>query len=259
MRDMKRFLFVGGMILLIFQAGCATDRYRRKSPEEYYEAAQKALHKNECYQAQLLFQHMLSDFPGSNLTDDAQFGLGQANQCQDDYITAIFEYERLLNEYPVSEFAPAARFQIGECYYQEARDIHHDQEETFKAIREYNRFIEDYPQSDLVKDAQARILELRDRLASKDVMIAQNYLKWGYVTSAQLYAKNVIDQFGDVEAAFAARVVIARVKVKKGEYEEALQDLTMLAGQELPPDIKKEVLDETEDVKKAMQKHQVGK
>ncbi len=259
MRNMKRFLIVGWMILLVIQAGCATEKYRRKTPEAYYEAAQKALHKNDCYQAELLFQNLLSDFPGSNLTDDAQFGLGQANQCQKDYVTAIFEYERLLNEYPVSEYAPSARFQIGECYFQEARDIHHDQEETHKAIREYSRFIEDYPQSDLVKDAQSRIVELRNRLAAKEVMIAQNYLKWGFVTSAQLYAKNVIEQFADVESAINARLILARVKAKTGDMEGALQELTFLAGQELSLELRNDVEQTTAEIKEAMAKHHAEK
>lgn len=256
---MKRILTVGWMVLLVLSAGCAKNQYRQNNPEAYYETAQKALRDKKCYQARELFRNMLSDFPGSHLTDDAQFGLGLASQCEKDYVTAVFEFERLLNEYPVSPHAAEARFQIGECYYQEARDIHHDQAETLKAIREYSRFIEDYPLSDLAQQAEGRVRELRNRLASKDVMIAQNYLKWGYYTSAQLYAESVLNQYPEADVALDARFVLAQVKAKNGELEKALNDLTLLAGQDLPPKLKKNVIDEVADVQDALAKQQSEK
>jgi len=251
---MRQFLNVGCVILLVLGVGCAQKKYQRLSPEAYYEAAQKAQKDDKCYDAELLFRNMLSDFPGSHLTDDAQFGLGKSFQCQKDYLTAIFEYERLLNEYPVSPFAAEARFQIGECYYQDARGIHHDQEETQKAIREFARFIEDYPESDLMPDAQNRIRELRNQLASKEVMIAQNYIKWKYYTSAKLYAEGVLKQFPETDAALEARFVIAQVNYKIGVLDEALNELTLLSGQDLSPRLKKKVIDEIEKVKKTLAK-----
>ena len=252
-RVMKRFFIVGFVALVAF-AGCAQNKYRRESPEAYYENGQKALKDGKCYPAELLFRNMLMDYPGSHLTDDAQFGLGQAAQCREEYLVAIFEFERLLNEYPVSPHAPAARFQIGESYFQQARDIHHDQEETKKAIQEFTRFIEDYPNGDLVKDAEGRILDLRNRLALKDVEIAHNYLKWGYVTSAKLYAEDIVEKFEGTEAALEARFVVVRVKIKMQDLQGALNDLTLLAGQDLTTKLKKKVIDLTMKVQKDLQK-----
>lgn len=250
---MKRFLSVWCVALLVFLVGCAQNKYKRTSPESYYEAGQQALKNGKCYQAQLLFRNMLMDFPGSHLTDDAQFGLGQAAQCQEDYVVAVFEYERLLNEYPVSPHAPTARFQIGESYYQQARDIHHDQEETNKAIQEFTRFIEDYPTSDLARQAEERIGDLRNRLALKDVEIAENYLKWGYVTSAKLYAEEVIDLYPNTEASQEAHFVLARTQIKANQLRDALDQLTLLAGQDLKPKLKKKVIELTVEVQKDLQ------
>ena len=251
---MKRILCLGCTFLLVLSFGCAQKKYRRDSSEAYYESGQKALKDNKCYDAQLIFRNMLSDFPGSHLTDDAQFGLGKASQCQKDYLTAIFEYERLLNEYPVSPFAAEARFQIGECYYQDARDIHHDQGETHKAIREFARFIEDYPQSDLMPKAEARIRSLRNQLAGKEVMIAYNYIKWKYYTAAKLYAEGVVKQYPDTEAALEARFVIAQVKSKTGAIGDAQKELTLLVGQDLNGKLKEKVVEELEKVQKTLSK-----
>ena len=244
---------------MVLYLGCAQKKYRRLSPEVYYKDAQEALDNKKCYDAELLFRNMLSDFPGSHLSDEAQFGLGKAFQCQKDYVTSIFEYERLLNEYPVSPYAAEARFQIGECYYQDARDIHHDQDETHKAIREFARFIEDYPQSDLVSQAEERIKALRNQLAQKDVMIAYDYILWKYYTSAKVYAEGVLKEYPGTESALEARFIIAQVNLKTGALDEALNELTLLIGQDLPEKLKEKVIEEMEKIKKAQSKLRVEK
>lgn len=234
---------------MVLDLGCAQKKYRRLSPEVYFKDAQEALDNKKCYDAELLFRNMLSDFPGSHLSDEAQFGLGKAFQCQKDYVTSIFEYERLLNEYPVSPYAAEARFQIGECYYQDARDIHHDQDETHKAIREFARFIEDYPQSDLVSQAEERIKALRNQLARKEVMIAYDYILWKYYTSAKLYAEGILKEYPDTESALEARFIIAQVNLKTGALDEAFNELTLLMGQDLSEKLKAKVIEEIEKVK----------
>ena len=246
---MRRFLHIGCALLLAVSAGCAQKKYRRSSSEVYHKAAQEALKNRKCYEAELLFRNMLSDFPGSHLSDEAQFGLGKAYQCQKDYVTAIFEYERLINEYPVSPYAAEARFQIGECYFQDARDIHHDQDETHKAIREFERFIEDYPQSDFASQATEKIRVLRNQLALKDVMIAYNYITWKYYTAAKVYAEGVLKEYPDTEAALEARYVLAQVKLKTGKRDDAFDDLTLLAGQDLPEKLKAKVVEAIEKFK----------
>ena len=255
---MNRIYWFGWVCLFVVLAGCAQNKFRRTSAEAYYEAAQKALRNGKCFDADLLFRNMLSDFPGSHLVDDAQFGLGEANRCKKEYVTAIFEYERLLNEYPVSPHVDAARFQIGECYFQESRGIHHDQKETQDAIREYGRFIEDFPGSELVPQADARIQELRNRMALKDVMIAEDYLKWNYFLSAQLYAETVLDKHPNTEAAKRAQFVVAQAKAKTGQFEAALDILTLMAGDSLPPELKKDVIDETVSVQEEIAKRQAS-
>lgn len=256
---MRRFLYICCACLIALSLGCAQKKYQRLSPEVYYKDAQEALKNNKCYDAELLFRNMLSDFPGSHLSDEAQFGLGKAFHCQKDYVTAVFEYERLLNEYPVSPYAAEARFQIGECYYQDARDIHHDQDETHKAIREFARFIEDYPQSDLVSEAENRIKALRNQLARKEVMIAYDYILWKYYTSAKLYAEGVLKEYPGTEAALEARYIIARVNFKTGALDGAFNELTLLIGQDLPEKLKAKVIEDMEKIKKARSELRVEK
>lgn len=216
---------IGLMAVTVGIAGCAKDPQHRNDAEAYFIDGQKALLDGKCWQAQNLFRNLLSDFPGSRYVDEAQFGLGQAYLCNEDYVTAIFEFERLINEYPVSSLVDRARFQIGMCYFNQSRSIHHDQEETTRAIEEFTRFVEDYPNSDVAPEARKRIGDLRDKLASKQLMHARNYLKWGLPSSSEVYCRIVLEDFPDSRSARVAWVVLGRALSEKGDFEEAMEAL----------------------------------
>ena len=245
-------IFAWGLCLLAIFCGCGKEKYKHTSAELYYQEAKESLIKGKCYQAQQLFQNLLSDFPGSHLVDEAQYGLGQAYLCDKDYVTARFEFERLLNEYPASPFVDEARYQIGMCYYQESRDIHHDQDETLKAIREFSRFVEDYPTVELAKEAEAKIRELRSKLAAKAFMVAENYMQWKKYQSAQLYCEEILRSFRDTDSIYPARFMLARAKFKMGKLDEALEDLMALGTDGAPDAMKEKILEEAQKVQEAI-------
>ncbi len=245
---------LSSLCLLVGGAGCAKEKYRKESAEVYYEGAQRALGDGECWMAEQLFRNLLSDFPGSHLVDDAQFGIAQASYCSKDFITSIFEYERLLDEYPASPFVDEARYQIGMCHYRESKGVHHDQEDTHKAIRVFRRFIEDYPRSHPVSDAEKRIKELRDKLASHKLVIAQNYFRWKRPKSAQIYCEVILEEFPDSKTAPRARFTLARIKRSLGNLDEALALLRVVARRDLSVDLKEKVLEEIREVEQTLAK-----
>jgi outer membrane assembly lipoprotein YfiO len=249
----KGGLAILGLVYLSSLWGCAHDRHRRTSAETYIEEAQQALQRKKCWDAQELYRNLLTDFPGSHLVDEAQYGLGQAYLCSKDYVTAIFEYERLLNEFPTSPHVDEARYQIGMCYYKQSRGIHHDQDETKKAIREFRRFIEDFPASDLVPETEERIKELRSKLAEKDLMIAENYLKWKYYQSVERYCEMIQDSYKEVGIVNRSRFLLARAKHLQGKLNEALEMLGELSG-EASEELKTQVTEEIQKVRESIAK-----
>ena len=252
-QKIKGGLVILGVLYLSSLWGCAHDRHRRTSAETYIDEAQDALQRKKCWDAQQLYRNLLTDFPGSHLVDEAQYGLGQAYLCSKDYVTAIFEYERLLNEFPTSPHVDEARYQIGMCYYKQSRGIHHDQDETLKAIREFRRFIEDFPTSDLVLETEERIRELRSKLAEKDLMIAENYLKWKYYSSVERYCEMIQDSYKEAGILNRTRFLLARTKHHQGKLNEALEMLGELSG-DVVDGLKIKVSEEIEKVRESIAK-----
>ncbi len=199
-----------------------------------------------------MLRNLLSDFPGSHLVDRAQYKLGFAYMCDKDYVTAVFEFERVLNEFPTSPFVDQARYQIGVCYYRQSRGIHHDQDETHKAIREFERFIEDFPESELVPRTRTRIQELRAKLARKKLMVAENYIQWQMYESAGRYCEIVLKEFEDTPLATRARFLLARTKHRLGALDEALEMLRLLASDGVQNDLKQDIAEEIRQIEKTM-------
>ena len=243
------------LIVCILSVGilaCSQETQRRKDAQTYLDDAQTALAAGKCWNAQNLFRNLLSDFPGSHMVDDAQYGLGQSYFCSGDFETAIFEFERLINEYPVSKFVDESRFQIGMCYFKRSRSIHHDQDETTRAIAEFTRFVEDFPNSEIAPEARKRIQDLEARLAEKDLMIARNYLKWKSPVSSEIFCRRLLEKYPDTRLAPEVQFVLAQALYRLGELAEALELLDHLEGGDHVNVPQSDIREEAETVRKAI-------
>lgn len=219
--DIFFYLFAALVVPGLLVLGCGGNRERTPSTAAtYYEEAQKALEKGRCLKATDNFQRIVTSFPGSDLADDAQFGLAESYLCAEDYITAIFEYERL-REYR-SEWSDDAQYKIALCYYHLALPAPLDQSDTYRAIMEFRRFLEDYPGSPLAKEAVARVEELRGRLGEKAYRTAERYARWEDWNAALIYYEIVLAEYGDTKWVEFAHFGMGEVLEEQDQVEEAL-------------------------------------
>lgn len=238
-------------VLAALAAGCGGKTAPpQRDAQSYFDEAQQALKRRNCLKAAELFQRVVINFPGSVLADDAQFGVGEAKLCSKEYTEAIFEYQRLIDEYPNSPLAAEGRYKIAVCYAKQSGGIHLDQTETRKAIAEYQRFIDDYPDSPQIPQARQEMLKLKSKLAAKDARIAEDYLKWGYPESARIYYQRILDTYGDTPWTENARLGLAVVKARKGEIDAALTDLRQLLSDGVSTAIRKRAQKQIEEIEK---------
>jgi len=189
--------------------------------EDRYALAKRLLDKGDCLKAIEEFQKVVFNFPGSDFVDDAEFGLGMAHYCVKDYALASTEFRRVLRDYPLSPYADDAQYMLGMCYYEQSMPSSLDQESTHKAIEAFQKLIEDFPEGDRAAEAQEKLRLCRDRLAKKDFDTGRLYLKLEYYKAALLSFTGVLTQYPDSRWAAEAQYAIAEVYEKQGDYEEA--------------------------------------
>jgi tol-pal system protein YbgF len=83
-----------------------------------YQAAFELLKQGRYDQASLAFRQFLSAFPGSTLSDNAQYWLAESFYVTQKYKQALPEFETVTEKYPQSRKIPDALLKIGYCNYE---------------------------------------------------------------------------------------------------------------------------------------------
>ncbi len=193
--------------------------------EEHYNYA-KSLYDNEDYlDAITEFQAILLQYAGSAVTDDAQFYLGMSYYNEEQYILAAYEFSKLIREIPASPYVSEAQFMLADSYYQLSPDYRLDQVYTEKAVKEFQAYIDFFPTSPRVKEAEAKIDELHNKLAHKEYTIAVLYEKMDYYYAAIEYYTSVLDTYYDTE--YAPQALVRRIKtyLRLHDTENAKKDI----------------------------------
>lgn len=110
---------------------------------------------------------LLTDFPNSEYVDDALFEKGRTYIQQDNLPQAETAFQRLVNEFPQSPVSRKAGVQLGLLYF--------NQSDLDKAVSAYKKVIADYPGSE---EAKVAVQDLKSvYLEKNDVSGYANYVK----------------------------------------------------------------------------------
>ena len=166
MKFMKKSSSVVFILFLTFLISCkSSDVEKTLTAEERFGMGMKEFQDENYIEAINEFSVVTLQFPGSSVSDDAQYYLGECRFLREEYLLAAYEYEALKRNMPASPLVPKAQYKIASSYYNLAPESPLDQAYTLKAIDEFQAFIEYYPTDSFVMEAEAKITELRDRLA----------------------------------------------------------------------------------------------
>lgn len=110
-------------------------------PKVVFNAAYKSLVAGNNEIAILGFEEYLKSFPNTELTDDAQYWLGESyyNMDPPDYQKARMEFRKVVDNYPESDRMASAKFKL-------ARSLEELGEQA-EAIGIYREIVGDYPQT----------------------------------------------------------------------------------------------------------------
>ncbi len=121
-------------------------------PEEMYQRAYSDIAAGRYNLAREAFRTYLKHFPDTEVSDNAQYWIGEANYATGDFAGAIAEFQKVVQSYPKGDKVPAALLKIGLSY---AR-----LKNTEEANKHYRMLVQRYPKS-------AEAAYARERLSSK--------------------------------------------------------------------------------------------
>jgi len=142
-----------------------------------------------------VFKAVIKNAPYGDLAAPAQYKIGLYLQEKHLYQEARDEFEKVINDYPDSEWAKAAKYQIAMSDAKRSTGAQYDQKITQAAVKEFNEFVESYPDAELSAEAKEQVRKLREKEAENSFMVAQFYEKQKNYKAAKIYYKVVVDDF----------------------------------------------------------------
>ncbi len=214
------------LLSLIF-IGCGPRIQKENlSAEEYFEYAKGILDKGKCMQAQTEFTLITLKFSGNPIVDDAQFYLAESHFDCEEYLIAVAEYQKLVNDYPESPYVEKAFYKIGVSFFNLSQRPELDQEYTMKALRQFQNFVEAYPTHEYRNDAEHKLFELRVKLAKKQLLGGNIYRKMGIFDSAVIYYNILLEKYYDTPQAEEAMFFKGECLFKLKKYNQAITNFT---------------------------------
>lgn len=161
-----------------------------------------------------IFRSVIKNAPYGELAAPSQYKIGLYLLGKQMYQEARDEFEKTRNDYPDSEWAKAARYQIALADAKRSSKAQYNQKVTGAALQEFQEYVKKFPEADLSKDAKEHINALRDKEAENSFVIAQFYEKQKKIDSAKTYYSAIVDNYSDTKWAKKALQALRRIDVK---------------------------------------------
>ncbi len=240
-------LSVLALSVLASSCGSSSDELTKTPPrtsaDQQFADAKAAYLKEDYPEAIRLFEAVRLQAPASPIAAEATYMEAMSRYNEDLYAGSAVDFRSVRRNYPNSPYAARAQFMVGESYYQLSPRPELDQTYTLLALTEFQNFLHDFPgtanppspasgttapaapTSSLADTAQARILEIRKKLATKYFLSAQLYDKLEDFKSAAVYYQRVLDNYYDTPPAVESELRVAEISTNRNKLDDARKAL----------------------------------
>lgn len=168
------------------------------SKEQLYQAGEAQFAEKNWRKARTYYTHLYESHPNDPL------GRRSLLRVADTYyedggdvnlVEAQYKYRDFINRYPTSEDADYAMLRIAMCSYHQMEKPDRDQQKTREALEKFDDMLRTYPRSELKAEAEQRRIDVLDRLARHEHIVARFYLKRGSWNAAVQRLNFLIDNY----------------------------------------------------------------
>ncbi|MFA4842473.1 MAG: outer membrane protein assembly factor BamD [Candidatus Omnitrophota bacterium] len=144
-----------------------------------------------------IFTKVVDNSTFGPLAPVAQYKLGLVLKSLLRYYEAEDAFNKVLSNYPNSDWTEAAKFQIAACRAAVSRSPDYDQWATAEAKEKFEEFVREHPDAVLSRDAEKNIEQLREKEAEASLNIGRFYEKQKAYAAAKIYYEEIINEYSD--------------------------------------------------------------
>jgi len=142
-----------------------------------------------------VFRTVIKNAPYGKLAAPSQYKIGLYLQEKGMFQESRDEFEKVINDYPDSEWVKAAKYQIALVDSQRSTPAEYDQNVTKSAVEEFKEFVTLYPDAELSDKAKEHINVLKEKEAENNFLIARFYEKQKNYKAARVYYDTIIKEY----------------------------------------------------------------
>lgn len=235
---MKKWAMIAIIASTLTLAACSsdtsdpvTDAFKGQSAEQIFKAGEQSLVKKSYKDAIKHFEGLAALYPFSDYQEQAQLDLIYSYYMDQDYDSAAAASERFIHLYPRSEHVDYAYYMRGLSNFSVDRGFgfklvnidlsKRDLSSTKESFNDFSELVNLYPNSPYAPSARARMIFLRNLLASHEVAVAQYYLKHQTYVAAINRANNVVQHYQQAPSAIQAFYILAQCYYATGLTQQA--------------------------------------
>lgn len=140
-----------------------------------------------------IFTKVIENSSYGLLAPSAQYKLGLVLKGLLRYYEAEEAFNKVITNYPDSQWVEPAKFQIATCRAGLSRSPDYDQWATKEAKEKFEEFVRAHPDAVLSQEAQKNIAQLKEKEAEANFNIARFYEKQREFESAKIYYSDIVN------------------------------------------------------------------
>jgi outer membrane protein assembly factor BamD len=232
----QSFLILSCLVL----AACSSNEKRPEelSEREFYEQAREAMTNNNFLTASERLQQLESRYPFGDYAEQAQLELIYTQYMMADMEASLASAERFIRLHPLHKQVDYAYYMRGLSVYElgfsfverytPSTQARRDPTPFRDAFNHFNELVRRYPDSQYTKDAQKRMIFLRNRLAQYEIGVGRFYMKRHAYLAAAQRGERVMLGFQGTSAVADALALQVEAYGLLGQKFEATQALALL-------------------------------
>lgn len=142
-----------------------------------------------------IFRKVIKNAPYGELAAPSQYKIAYYLDKNDLYQESRDEYEKVMNDYPETEWSEKAKYSIALLDAKRSTGSEYDQKVTKVAVEELEDVVDKTTDLDVVDHAVNKIQELRDKEAHNHFLVAEFYEKQKNYKSAKIYYQKIVNDY----------------------------------------------------------------
>lgn len=230
---------IGLSLILTALGGCGWwkgNPVRGGTAERLYQSGYQNYHEGDFEKAIEAFQRLQEQYPLSDLALKAELGIADSHYSAGDFVEAEMTYLDFVNLHPTNENVPYAMYQVGMCHFRQMNSLDRDQTETRRCKESFEKLISRFPATSFSFMARKRLQESERRLADHEFYVGYFYFKQKQYQAALDRFQGILKNYPDVSMNYKVGFLIDETKrrMEKEEKKEKAGEKGKPSGETQP-------------------------